>query len=206
MKQTAILALGVAVAACAHNNDRPAEEPSSAYGEYGDDTTPDVGDTTPGATDTTPGLGDTTPGVQVESTTPALAPASGTTTPRSSNASEPAAGSSTAASTDETTRDTIGKQPDNTGVNERDRNDPSLTPMDQGGSEADRKTTQQIRQAVMADDSLSFTAKNIKIITREGKVTLRGPVKNAQERAAIESAAARVAGAGQVDNQLEIAK
>jgi hypothetical protein len=96
--------------------------------------------------------------------------------------------------------------PDNTKVNERDRNNGALTPMDQGGSEADRRTTQQIRQAVMADDTLSFTAKNVKIITLNGKVTLRGPVKTEQERSAIEAAARKVAGTAQVDNQLEVKK
>jgi osmotically-inducible protein OsmY len=56
----------------------------------------------------------------------------------------------------------------------------------------------------MKDDSLSFTAKNVKIITVSGKVTLRGPVKTTQERAAIEAAARRIAGATQVDNQIEV--
>ena len=56
----------------------------------------------------------------------------------------------------------------------------------------------------MDDDSLSFTAKNVKIITQDGKVTLRGPVKSAQERSAIGVAAKKFA-AGRVDNQLEVA-
>ena len=96
-----------------------------------------------------------------------------------------------------------GTEPDNTAVNERDQDDRTLTPTDQGGSEGDRKITQRIRQAVMRDDSLSFTAKNVKIITIDGKVTLRGPVKSQQERAAIGAAAKQVAGA-RVDNQLEV--
>ena len=58
----------------------------------------------------------------------------------------------------------------------------------------------------MKDGSLSFTAKNVKIITINGKVTLRGPVKTDQERAAIEAAAKQVAGATQVDNQIEVKK
>jgi hyperosmotically inducible protein len=58
----------------------------------------------------------------------------------------------------------------------------------------------------MKDGSLSFSSKNVKIITINGKVTLRGPVKSAEERAAIERAATQVAGAGRIDNQLEIAK
>jgi len=93
--------------------------------------------------------------------------------------------------------------PDNTGVNARDRNGQQLTPMDQGGSESDRSTTQKIRQAVVGDKGLSFTAKNVKIITVNGRVTLRGPVNSAAERASIEAKARDVAGA-QVDNQLEV--
>jgi hyperosmotically inducible periplasmic protein len=94
--------------------------------------------------------------------------------------------------------------PDNSRINARDKSASALTPMDQGTSEGDRKITQQIRQAVVKDGSLSFTAKNVKIITINGKVTLRGPVKTAAERSAIEAAAKNVAGAGQVDNQLDV--
>jgi hypothetical protein len=93
---------------------------------------------------------------------------------------------------------------DNSRINQRDRNSSALTPMDQGTSEADRKMTQQIRQAVMRDKSLSFTAKNVKIITINGKVTLRGPVKTEAERTAVEAAARGVAGGAQVDSQLEV--
>lgn len=100
----------------------------------------------------------------------------------------------------------VAKAPDNTKVNERDRNNATLTPTDQNENQTDLKITQQIRQAVMADGSLSFTAKNVKIITQGGKVTLRGPVKTAEERAAIESAARKAAGVTNVDNQLEIKK
>lgn len=99
-----------------------------------------------------------------------------------------------------------GTAPDNTKVNKRDANAAALTPMDQGNGETDLKITQQIRQAVIGDDSLSFTAKNVKIITVKGKVTLRGPVNTLQERASIEAAARKIAGAAQVDNQLEVKK
>jgi osmotically-inducible protein OsmY len=95
---------------------------------------------------------------------------------------------------------------DDTKVNERDTKSGALTPMDQNNNANDLKITQRIRQAVMADDSLSFTAKNVKIITQNGKVTLRGPVNSAQERSAIDAAARKVAGAAQVDNQLEVKK
>lgn len=97
-------------------------------------------------------------------------------------------------------------QPDNTKVNERDRNSGTQTPPDQKENESDLKITQHVRQAVMADGSLSFTAKNVKIITQNGKVTLRGPVKTAQERDAIEAATRKVAGVTQVDNQIEVKK
>jgi len=78
--------------------------------------------------------------------------------------------------------------------------------MDQGSSEADRKITSDIRKALMSDGNLSFTAKNVKIITIDGKVTLRGPVKTAAERTAVEAAARKVAGSGaRVESQLELA-
>ncbi|MEI9942558.1 MAG: BON domain-containing protein [Pseudomonadota bacterium] len=96
---------------------------------------------------------------------------------------------------------------DNSRVNQRDRNSATLTPMDQGSSASDRNITQQIRKDLMKDKSLSFTAKNVKIITIGGKVTLRGPVKSEAERSAIEAAARRAVGDGaQVDSQLEISK
>lgn len=94
--------------------------------------------------------------------------------------------------------------PDNTRVNERDRNEAALTPLDQSNSQADTKITQLVRKAVVGDKSLSFTAKNVKIITQGGKVTLRGPVNTAAERASIEQAAKAVAGVTAVDNQLEV--
>jgi len=101
--------------------------------------------------------------------------------------------------------DNTGKNADNTGKNERDRSGSTATPGDQGGSEADRRVTQEIRKAVVDDDKLSMTAKNVKIITTDGVVTLRGPVKSSQEKAQIASLAQRVKGVKRVDNQLEIA-
>jgi osmotically-inducible protein OsmY len=95
---------------------------------------------------------------------------------------------------------------DNTKVNKRDRSDGAVTPMDQGSSEADRRITQQIRQALMKDGALSFTAKNVKIITNNGRVVLRGSVKSDAERSAIEADAQKVAGKSQVENQIEVAK
>lgn len=94
--------------------------------------------------------------------------------------------------------------PDNTGRNVRDRGE-TLTPGDQSESEADRTLTQKIRQAVVADDSLSMTAQNVKIITANGVVTLRGPVQTEAERKTIASTAEKFAGTGKVQNQLEVA-
>ena len=93
--------------------------------------------------------------------------------------------------------------PDNTGRNVRDRDDQTLTSEDQSEKEADRKLSQQIRAAIVEDDSLSTTAHNVKIITIDGVVTLRGPVKDVGERNAIAAKAVKIAGAGKVKNQLE---
>jgi hyperosmotically inducible periplasmic protein len=94
---------------------------------------------------------------------------------------------------------------DNSGRNERDRNDATKTSGDQSESEADRTISQNIRQAVVADDSVSTNGKNVKIITVDGTVTLRGPVKSEKEKTNIGAKAQQIAGVKKVDNQLEIA-
>ena len=100
---------------------------------------------------------------------------------------------------------TTAVAPDNSGRNERDRNDATKTPGDQSESEADRTISQNIRKAVTADDSLSTNGKNVKIITVDGVVTLRGPVKSEAEKTSIASKAKQIAGVKNVENQLEIA-
>ena len=94
--------------------------------------------------------------------------------------------------------------PDNSAVNVRDRNDQTKTPGDQSENEADRTISQNIRKELSADDSLSTNGRNVKIITVDGKVTLRGPVKSDAEKASIAAKAQQVAGVKNVDNQLEI--
>ena len=94
----------------------------------------------------------------------------------------------------------------NTGMNVRDRDGGTATPLDQSNNEADLQTTARIRQAILDDPALSVTAENIKIITVSGKVTLRGPVKSAAEKSAIVAKAQQIAGTTQVDDQLEIAE
>ncbi len=78
------------------------------------------------------------------------------------------------------------------------------TPMDQGNNATDLKITQQIRKQVVGDSALSWTAKNVKIITQNGKVTLRGQVKSDDERKSIEATADKVVGNANVDNQLQV--
>ena len=95
-------------------------------------------------------------------------------------------------------------RPDNTSINERDRSGETRTSGDQSNSSADLKTTQAIRQALMKDGGLSMTAKNIKVITANGHVTLRGPVKTAQEKTKIDQLAKSAAGGAQIDNQLDV--
>ena len=95
-------------------------------------------------------------------------------------------------------------KPDNTAINERDRSGETKTSGDQSNGSADLKTTQAIRQALMKDGELSMTAKNIKVITANGHVTLRGPVKTAQEKAKIDQLAKSAAGGSQIENQLDV--
>ena len=95
-------------------------------------------------------------------------------------------------------------KPDNTATNERDRSGETKTSGDQSNSSADLKITQAIRRALMKDRELSTTAKNIKVITANGQVTLRGPVKSAQEKAKVDQIARSAAGGAQIDDQLDV--
>lgn len=94
-------------------------------------------------------------------------------------------------------------QPDNTGINKRDRNDHTLTPLDQSGSKADREITQAIRKSIMKQE-LSTNAKNIKVITRNGEVTLRGPVDSKSEAEKIVTMAKAIPGIKTLNNELEV--
>ena len=107
----------------------------------------------------------------------------------------------------EPTRDTTATSAqavDNTGKNERDRSGETMTSGDQSNSPEDVKITAAIRRAVVADDSLTMTATNVKIITANGVVTLRGPVNTAAEKTRIGQIAAKNAGGAKVENQLEV--
>jgi hyperosmotically inducible protein len=93
---------------------------------------------------------------------------------------------------------------DNTGRNERDRSGETKTSGDQSESSADVDTTAAIRRAIVHDDSLSMMAKNVKIITENGVITLRGPVKSTAEKAKIAKLAKTHAGSAKVEDQLEV--
>jgi osmotically-inducible protein OsmY len=96
------------------------------------------------------------------------------------------------------------KAPDNTATNERDRSGETQTSGDQSNRSADLKITQAVRQALMKDSELSMAAKNIKVVTANGRVTLRGPVKNTGEKAKVAQLASSAAGGAQIDNQLDV--
>ncbi len=94
-------------------------------------------------------------------------------------------------------------KPNNTEVNKRDRDGQTLTPMDQSNSKADINITQAIRKAIMKQ-KLSTNAKNIKVITQDGEVTLRGPVNSKTEVDKIVTLAKAVPGIKTLNNQLEV--
>jgi osmotically-inducible protein OsmY len=92
--------------------------------------------------------------------------------------------------------------PDNTKQN-KDQTNPTAD--QQKMNPTDRALTQKIRKAIHEDTTLSTYAHNIKIISQDGKVTLRGPVRSEDEKSNIEAKAVAVAGQGNVTDQLEIA-
>jgi len=95
--------------------------------------------------------------------------------------------------------------PDNTKTNERDRSNANPVPTHQNENGSDLKVTQDIRRALTKDKALSTYAHNVKIITQNGNVTLRGPVRSAEEKTTVEAKATEVAGANHVKSELEIA-
>ncbi|MGZ5030318.1 MAG: BON domain-containing protein [Methylobacter sp.] len=97
-----------------------------------------------------------------------------------------------------------GKSAENTKRNVRDKDDKTLTPEDQKETESDIKVTADIRKAVVDDNSLSVDAHNAKIITRNGVVTLRGPVESQAESMRLQQIATQTPGVMRVVNQLEV--
>lgn len=91
-------------------------------------------------------------------------------------------------------RDNRAATADNTAVNERDRNAGAVTADQQKENKTDRELTAAIRTSVMADKSLSTYARNVKIVSQDGRVTLKGPVRSNQEKASIVATAVAAAG------------
>jgi hyperosmotically inducible protein len=90
--------------------------------------------------------------------------------------------------------------PDNSNQNKNHAN----TADNQANAQSDRLTTQKVRKAIMADKSLSTYAHNIKIITVDGAVTLKGPVQTEDEKQKIASEAANVVSADKITNELTV--
>ncbi len=93
---------------------------------------------------------------------------------------------------------------DNTKMNQRDRNPNEPTADQQKNDRSDRDITQQVRQAIIADKTFSTYAHNVKVITQNGQVTLKGPVRSDDEKRAVEAKAAAIAGDGKVSSELTI--
>ena len=113
-------------------------------------------------------------------------------------------GSGVAVRAQEPTSQQASPPVDNTKTNERDRSKDEPTADQQKDNRSDRDITQQIRQSIMKDKSLSTYAHNVKIISQNGMVTLKGPVRSDEEKAAVEAKAAEVAGKDKVTSQLEV--
>lgn len=97
-----------------------------------------------------------------------------------------------------------GVNANNTALNARDRDRTSITPLDQGNTKQDIDVTAAIRKDIMGRKGMSVDAQNVKVITRNGTVTLRGPVKTAEEKRFIAEVAQNRFASGNIDNQLEV--
>jgi len=95
--------------------------------------------------------------------------------------------------------------PDNTKTNQRDQKTAQPTAGQQKENRNDRDLTQKIRRSITQDKSFSTYARNIKIISQDGTVTLRGPVRSAEEKKSIEAKANEIAGSTHVKSELEVA-
>jgi hyperosmotically inducible periplasmic protein len=92
------------------------------------------------------------------------------------------------------------QQGDNTGANKQN----NTTADQQKNDPADRELAQKIRQSINSDKSLSVNGHNVKVIVRDGRVTLKGPVQSEEEKKNIEGKAADLAGADKVTNKLTV--
>lgn len=102
------------------------------------------------------------------------------------------------------TPDVKSPKPDNTKVNQRDRNSGEATADQQKMNSSDRELTRKIRRSIVTDKSLSTYAHNVKVISQNGSVTLKGPVRSEDEKSALEAKAVAIAGSGRITNELSV--
>jgi hyperosmotically inducible protein len=95
-------------------------------------------------------------------------------------------------------------QPDNTSQNKGDNQKGAMTADNQKETAADRELAKKVRKSIAGDSSLSTYAHNVKVIVRNGMVTLKGPVKSDEEKNAVGAKANDIAGADKVQNQLTV--
>jgi hyperosmotically inducible periplasmic protein len=96
------------------------------------------------------------------------------------------------------------QQPDNTSTNKQDSQQGAMTADQQNETPADRELAKKIRKSIVSDKSLSTYAHNVKVIVRDGRVTLKGPVQSDEEKKSIGSKAADLAGRDRVQNELTV--
>jgi hyperosmotically inducible periplasmic protein len=96
-------------------------------------------------------------------------------------------------------------QPDNSAANQQDRQKSSATADQQKQNLTDLTLTQQIRKALMKDKSLSTYAHNVKIVSQNGVVTLKGPVRSDEEKGNVEAKAAEIAGRDNIRSEISVA-
>ena len=94
---------------------------------------------------------------------------------------------------------------DNTKINQRDQNQNEPTADQQPSNQSDMQITQQLRKAIIADKSLSSYGHNVKVITKNGFVTLKGPVRSDEEMKSIAAKADELVGADKVTNKMDVA-
>jgi hyperosmotically inducible protein len=90
--------------------------------------------------------------------------------------------------------------PDNSSQNKAS----TETADNQANSKADRQTTAKIRKAIVGEKDLSNYAHNIKVITINGQVTLKGPVQTEDEKQKVASLAASVVPPDKIVNELTV--
>lgn len=93
---------------------------------------------------------------------------------------------------------------DNTKMNQNARGANDQTADQQQNDRTDLNITKQIREAIVNDKALSTYAHNVKVITQNGQVTLKGPVRSDEEKRAIEGKAAEIAGEVNVTSELTV--